>query len=292
MLNDHSVPGAYGIIIHTANGVIVYSGDFRLHGPRADMSREFVFRAKQVHPDVLVTEATNIVDAKIVSENEVEEKISQAVSNTQRLALSGFYLNDVDRLKAFQRDAKANSRQLVISMKQAWIVHKLRGDKHLNLFSMEEPGLLIFQREKKTLYEWEKILLNCYPGKMIDSLYVNAHQDELLLAASIWDMNEMVEVQPKSGRTYILSHSEPFNEEMEIDYNKLLNWLEICGLPLYQAHASGHVNPGQLKWAISEINPIKVYAIHTERSKLLANYIGDLGIETVCPQDGVEYQVP
>ena len=289
---DHSVPGAYGIIIYTSNGIIAYTGDFRLHGPKANMSMEFIARAKQVHPDVLITEATNIVDAKMLGESEVEEKVRQVVSTTGRLVLAGFYLNDVDRLTTFWQAAKANGRQLAISTKQAWMVHNLKDDKHLTLFKLEDPGLLIFQREKRRLYEWEKVLMNCYPDKMVDSYYVNAHQGELLLVASFWDMNEMVEVQPEPGSIYILSQSEPFNEQMEIDYSKLLNWLEICGLPLYQVHASGHVNPDQLKWAIMEINPQKVYVVHTERPKLLATYMRDVKIEFVSPEDGVEYSLP
>jgi len=289
---DHSVPGAYGFLIYSSNGVIAYTGDFRLHEPKADMSLEFIARAKQAHPDVLITEATNIVDAKILSEKEVEAKISQIISHTAKLSLAGFYLNDIDRLKTFWQAARTNGRRLAMSTKQAWMVHNLREDTHLDLFTLEDQNVLIFQREKKTLYEWEKVLLQHYPAKVIDARYVNAHQDELLLAASFFDMNEMVEVQPEPGSVYILSQSEPFNEEMEIDYSKLLNWLEICGLPLYQVHASGHINPDQLKWAISEINPRKVYAIHTNRPKLLATYILDLKIEAVCPQADVEYTVP
>ncbi len=288
---DHSVPGAYGFIIYTSNGVIAYTGDFRLHGPKAAMSREFIDKAKQAHPDVLITEATNIVDAKMVNESEVEDKIRHIVSTTRRLALAGFYLNDMDRLTTFWQVAKTNNRQLAVSTKQAWMVHNLQGDKHLNLFGLEDPNILIFQRKKKIRYAWENILMEHYPGKIVDSHYVNAHQDELLLAASFWDMNEMVEVQPEPGSVYILSQSEPFNEEMEIDYNKLLNWLEICGLPLYQVHASGHINPDQLKWAIQEINPERLYPIHTERPKLLVAYISDLKIEVVCPVNGVEYTV-
>ena len=102
-------------------------------------------------------------------------------------------------------------------------------------------------------------------------------------------MNEMVEIQPEPGSVYILSQSEPFNEEMEIDYNKLLNWLEFCGLPLYQVHASGHIKPVQLKQAIAEINPKKLYPIHTERPKLLETYIKGLKIEVVRPENGKEY---
>jgi len=120
------------------------------------------------------------------------------------------------------------------------------------------------------------ILTQQYPDKMVNSRYVNTLQDELLLVASFFDMNKMVEIQPRPGSIYILSQSEPFNEQMEIDYNKLLNWLEICGLPLYHVHASGHVNPEQLKWTISEITPGKVYVVNTERPKCYLNFKSEL----------------
>ena len=42
---DHSVPGAYGFIIHTSNGAVVYTGDFRAHGTKPEMTSDFVERA-------------------------------------------------------------------------------------------------------------------------------------------------------------------------------------------------------------------------------------------------------
>lgn len=288
---DHSVPGAYGLIVHASAGTIAYTGDFRLHGPRAEMTKDFIQRVKQVQPDILVTEATNIVDAKMTSEGEVKEKIAEVVLTTTGLVLIGFYLNDMDRVRTLYEVAKYTNRQLALSTKQAWIIHNLKSDEQLHLFDLQDPNILIFQREKRRLYEWEQVLVQSYRDRMVESDYVNLHQGEIILVASFFDMNEMVEVQPKPGSVYILSQSEPFNEEMEIDYDKLLNWLEICGLPLYQIHASGHINPEQLKSAISEINPKKVYVIHTERPKLLATYVKDLGIEVVCPAQGAEYRL-
>jgi ribonuclease J len=43
---DHSIPGAYGFIIYTSSGPVVYTGDVRLHGTRPDMTRDFVDAAK------------------------------------------------------------------------------------------------------------------------------------------------------------------------------------------------------------------------------------------------------
>ncbi|MGF3522641.1 MAG: MBL fold metallo-hydrolase, partial [Candidatus Bathyarchaeia archaeon] len=47
---DHSVPGAYGFIIHTSNGAVVYTGDFRDHGAKPEMTKDFVEQAKKAEP--------------------------------------------------------------------------------------------------------------------------------------------------------------------------------------------------------------------------------------------------
>jgi|Deesub1362A_J573_1020465.scaffolds.fasta_scaffold00005_96 ribonuclease J len=287
---DHSTPGAYAYILHTSGGTIVYTGDFRLHGPRAEMSREFVEKAKEASPEALIIEGTNIVDAKTATEKEVKEKISRIVSDAPRLVLAGFSLNDIDRLKTFYEVAKKNGRKLAMSMKQAYIVYRLR-EESFPIFRLNDPNILIFQREKRTTYKWEKEVIDNFSDNVATGRDINAMQGEVLLAASFYDMNEMVEILPESGSIYILSQSEPFNEEMEINHEKMLNWLERCGLPLYQVHASGHADPHQLKWAISEIGAKKVFTIHTERPRLMARYMSDLDTEIISPTEGEMYAV-
>jgi len=242
-------------------------------------------------PDALITEATNIDDAKLSTEAEVVEKIDRIVSATTGLILAGFNLNDIDRLRTFYNVAKNNNRQLAISMKQAWLVHNLRDDKHLNLFCLDDPNILMFQREKETSYAWEEVLKKQYPNRVTKSSYINLHQGEVILVASLYDMNEMVIIQPKPGSVYILSQSEPFNEEAEINYDKLLNWLEFCGIPFYQVHASGHLSPHELKEFVSQIKPKKLFIVHSEKPKLAAAYLKDLDIEVVPVEEGKPYPV-
>ncbi len=43
---DHSVPAAYGFIIYTSAGPVVYTGDFRRHGPLSNMTEEFLQEIK------------------------------------------------------------------------------------------------------------------------------------------------------------------------------------------------------------------------------------------------------
>ena len=57
---DHSIPGAYGFLIHTSSGTIIYTGDFRDHGGKPEMTREFVEKARETEPVAVVNEATNM----------------------------------------------------------------------------------------------------------------------------------------------------------------------------------------------------------------------------------------
>ncbi len=287
---DHSVPGAYGFILHTSDGCVVYTGDFRLHGPRRDMSEDFIRRAMECRPDAMIIEGTNIVEARISSEEEVKQKVGDIVSKTSKLVLSCFSTVDVDRLMTFYAVARENGRRLVISTKQAFLLDALRADGKLPIFGLSDPNIRIFVREKKRPSRWESEITSKHSENVVESSDLRTEQDENLLVASYYDMNEISEVKPEAGSVYILSQSEPFNEEMEMDYTKLINWLEHYGLPLYNVHASGHAYPHQLKEAITEIAPRKLFLVHTDHPHLYKRYISDLEIyDVICPKEGLEY---
>ncbi len=279
---DHSVPGAYGYIVETSGGTIAYTGDFRLHGPKSEMSEEFIEKAMRAEPDLLISEGTNITGGEVSSEEEVKNKLDSLISETLGLVVVSFSLRNIDRLRSVYEVAKRNGRKLAISMKQAFLLQTLRDDPHLDIFDIREEDVIIFGEESSRTQEWERRVLSeveLWSGEDIEEI-----QDEIVLKASYYDMNDLMSVDPVPGSIFVLSQSEPFDEEGEIQHEKLLNWCEYYGLPMYQVHASGHVMPHQLKEAIEKIDPAKVVPVHTERPELFKRYMQDIDPEIILPE--------
>jgi ribonuclease J len=101
-------------------------------------------------------------------------------------------------------------------------------------------------------------------------------QCNIVLALSFYDFEELVALKPAPGSCFVLSASEPFNEEMEIDYERLINWLSHYGLPQYHVHVSGHILSLQLKKALRPMGAKKVFPVHTENAELFAGFMQDL----------------
>ena len=288
---DHSVPGAYGFVIHTSNGAVVYTGDFRDHGAKPEMTRDFVENAKKAEPTAIVTEATNMTGATVSSEAEVEGKLNSIVAGTDGIVLAEFASSDVDRLNSFFHIARKNQRCLAVSLKQAYLLDALRKDKGLTVPALDDEGILIFRKSKKRFDKWEKQLMEQYEGqnKIFDVFEVSKQQCNVVLAVSFYDFDELVPLQPAAGSCYILSTSEPFNEEMEIDYERLVNWLRHYGLPQYHVHVSGHMMPLRLKGALKEINAKRMFPIHTESADLFARFMRDLKSQVTLVDKGRAY---
>jgi ribonuclease J len=288
---DHSIPGAYGFLIHTSSGTIVYTGDFRDHGGKPEMTREFAEKAWEAEPVAVVTEATNMTGATVSNEAEVEAKLDKIASQVDGIMLAEFGYSDIDRLNTFHRIAKKHQRCLAVSLRQAYLLDALRNDAHLQVPALNDDGILVFRKSKKRYDKWETKLIKQLDGenKIFDVFDVSKQQCKVILAVSFYDFEELVSIQPAAGSCYVLSASEPFNEEMEIDYERLINWLSHYGLPQYHVHVSGHMMPLQLKATLKKMDGKQVFPIHTENAELFKKFMGNVGGQVQLVEKGRGY---
>jgi ribonuclease J len=284
---DHSIPGAYGFIAHTSKGSIVYSGDFRLHGPMARMTRKFAVKAGESDPIAMVSEGTRVCNAEnqiAHSESRVKAESHAVVAKASELVIVAFYSRDIDRFKTFYEIAKDNDRKFVISLKLAYLLWKLKDDRELRIPNiMKDDDILFYKKRKKTgefaetdYYTWERPFLE----KAVNFDYVHRNQSKLLFNLDLAGFTELIDIKPSVGGDFIHSMSEPFSEE-DVDYDTMHRWLNHFGLKSHQIHASGHCQSKDLVEIINQIKPKRLMPVHTEHPELFKNLFKYLDVKIV-----------
>jgi ribonuclease J len=285
---DHSIPAAYGFLVHTSSGTIVYTGDFRKHGTKSEMTNDFVEATRKAKPEVLLCEGTNLGRGEIVGEEEVRRKISAIIDSSSGVVLAGFSMADVDRLRTFHEAASENGRILAISLKQAYMLKHLKNANRIKVPDVEnDSNIVIYRKEKKRYYKWEEEMFKLSNVK--DAEDIGKKQSKFILVSLFSDLNSLIEIRPEPGSCYLYSSSEPHNEEMEIEFDKFQNWLDHFALPMYHAHASGHIMPNDLRQVISIIKPRKIIPMHTERAEMFSRWCGDV-TQFIVPEKGIPLQ--
>ncbi|MCJ7771443.1 hypothetical protein MUP37_07725 [Candidatus Bathyarchaeota archaeon] len=71
-------------------------------------------------------------------------------------------------------------------------------------------------------------------------------REQAVSARSFYDFEELIDIKPLQESCCLLSASEPYDEEMELDLERLTNWMVYYGLPQHYIHVSGHIMPLQL----------------------------------------------
>jgi ribonuclease J len=275
---DHSIPAAYGFIIHTSAGPIVYTGDLRRHGPRKDLTEDFIEKAKDAEPIALITEGTRMAQTEKrqnYSEPQVKQRSDKIVQSTDRIVFTMRYGRDMDRFRSFYKVAKKNNRQIVITPKTAHLLTTLKNDKHLDLPNpMKDDSIQVYYKRKKSgahdekdYFVWERDFMD----KMVTHDYVRKNQGKLVMDLDFTQFGELIDIKPKTGCEFIHSMSEPFSDE-DIEDQVMRNWMEHFKMHFHQLHASGHMAKDQLVDMVNYINPKIAFPVHTENQDLFKSY--------------------
>jgi ribonuclease J len=275
---DHSIPGAYGFIVETSEGPLVYTGDFRFHGPKGSMTDDFVAAAREARPSALITEGTRVADSdrkQEMGESEVAAETMRLLKANKHLVFSSFRGNDVDRVLSFQRACEATGRRLVVSMKVAVLLEELKNDKGIKVPRVGKDVAVYLRRKRSGSYDdkdyskWER--------RFLDSSFtaedVRKHQHEVLLHLDQWYLPELIDIKPERGGVYIHATTEAYNEEGERDEQVIRNWVDHFGFAYHQIHASGHAPMDEVKGLVNRIGAQKVIPVHTERPDLFRSLV-------------------
>jgi ribonuclease J len=273
---DHSAPAAYGFLLHTSEGTIVYTGDLRQHGPHAELTRDFIEAASAAKPVALITEGTRVAPMdprRNLSEAEVKEKsIATAKRAKGKIVIATFYPRDVDRMRTFLEVAKAAERQVVLQPKAAHLLLSLQADTRIQIPDvLRDPDILLYDRQMIRPHVWERNLLSQLGSKVVTSEYVNEHQGDILVQLDFETLPELIDIKPAPGSPFIHSKSEPIEEDDEVEAT-LRNWIQFFELRRHQFHASGHMSEREIADMVRQIAPKTVIPVHTEHPERFTQF--------------------
>ncbi len=307
---DHSIPGACAWGIETSFGWIIYSGDLRLHGKRAGLTRNFIEQAGRLRPRVLILEGTNVRRESNVSEKEVYENALRIAASAKGLVIADFSARDVDRLLTFWQIARDTGRKLVILPRDAYLLKTMRLLEPAIPDIAREDSLVIYQDTiaSKSPALWLRNICRDYDSQIVLAEDIRAAQDRFILCFSFFDLNELPSLLPWTGSVYVYSSSEPHDEEQEIDFRRLHRWLERfnlrgIGLPVETngewqipageegLHASGHACGPDLLQIAREIKPEVLIPVHSEHPDFYVEHLAGSGIKVVLPEVGKTIRV-
>lgn len=288
---DHSIPGAYGFIIHTSEGPIVYTGDLRVHGTHSQMTWDFVEKATEVKPIAMITEGTRIdVPMKKESEETVFRDSYKIVSNTNRLVLADFNFKDIDRLRTFYDIAKQSGRKLVIKLSDAHFLKHLEEDQHLDIPKLDDEHIALYLPKRKSgkyddkdYTEKERQFLNL--NNVWTANEIAQHEANSVCCIGFYSFTSLIDMNLDSGAHYIHSASEPYNEEQEISQERVDSWLEHFGMTRHQSHCSGHATGMDLLEIVKNIAPKSIYPIHTEHPEIYQKSVEN----TILIKESIKY---
>jgi len=309
---DHSIPGAYGFVVDTGEGIVVYTGDLRWHGETRltdDFVKYVTERIGEV--DLLITETTHVDYSGYTSEREVRDKLRSIMHTSDNDVIIDFSRADFDRFYSVYVASKDSERLLLVDLTE-WIYlnHIAQCEGLMKRIPLEDIYVYLpkvsFSRSEK---EFLRNLADSTPSKIlvpdeIENKFKSRNRD----IQSYDRLNKFIEDQRREGKyvtivapgrdiekisrilrrgsIYILASSEPIGEESEIEFERLKNWFEEFGVPIYHIHASGHITPLDLKRMIERINPKNIIPVHGTRPKLLRNFVGEKKYRWILPEEG------
>ena len=328
---DHSVPGAASYVLacdHNGKQFkILYTGDIRFHGTKGTTIEDYV-RAVGVGIDIMICEGTRIESESTLTEDAVRADITKEIAETDGLVLVDFSWKDTTRYETITKAAKSCARTFVINARLAYLLNKLGQTplpETVKVFLKRKASCIYSPNDYSAQYKheygfsidkdtWTEDSSHYDNGLVADEIKSNPSGYVLML--SYYDLGQLFDLADENGNIpgsrYIRAQCEPFSDEMELDEERFINWLDAFGIEyelgetpvpdgcsnpnctklrkrIVRSHVSGHASRPELKELIVKLNPELLFPVHTERPDIFAELVKGEDIEVIIPERDTLY---
>lgn len=251
----HSIPDSFGIILHTPNGVIVSTGDFKFDltpiGPMADIHKMAAIGSKGVK--LLLSDSTNALSEGFSkSESAVDEALSDIISNHNGRIIIATFASNIYRIKHIVETCRENNRKIVVFGRSMDTSVNLA----LNNGLLNDKSMFIDANTAKNLKKNEVCIL------------CTGSQGEPLAALSRIANGTHKQISLMGDDLVVFSSSPIPGNAASI--NRIINKLYLKGVKVYtnsefsDIHTSGHAKMEELKLMLRIFKPEYFMPMHGE----------------------------
>lgn len=251
----HSIPDSFGIILHTPNGVIVSTGDFKFDltpiGPMADIHKMAAIGSKGVK--LLLSDSTNALSEGFSkSESAVDEALSDIINNHNGRIIIATFASNIYRIKHIVETCRENNRKIVVFGRSMDTSVNLA----LNNGLLNDKSMFIDANTAKNLKKNEVCIL------------CTGSQGEPLAALSRIANGTHKQISLMGDDLVVFSSSPIPGNAASI--NRIINKLYLKGVKVYtnsefsDIHTSGHAKMEELKLMLRIFKPEYFMPMHGE----------------------------
>ena len=251
----HSIPESFALAIHTPNGVIFETGDFKFDltpiGPMANIHKMAELGKHGV--TLLLSDSTNALSpGSSKSESSVDEALNDIVSKHFGRVIIATFASNIYRIKHIVETCRKNNRKIIIFGRSMETSIELAMNNGL----IEDKTIFIDNNEAKGLKKNEICIL------------CTGTQGEPLAALSRIASGTHKQITLMPDDLVVFSSSPIPGNAASI--NKVINKLYLKGVKVYtnktfnDVHTSGHAKEEELKWMLRIIKPKYFMPMHGE----------------------------
>ncbi len=271
---NHSIPDALGVVIRTAAGTVLHTGDYKmdqlpLDGRITDL-RAFA-RIGEEGVDLAMVDSTNAdVPGFTAPERDIGPVIEQVMANARQKVVVASFSSHVHRVQQVLDAAVANRRKVVLVGRS--MVRNMQIAAELGYLRVPDGVLVDLKRSDQV------------PDDQLVYMSTGSQGEPMAVLSRMANQEHQISVGP--GDTVILASSLiPGNENAVY---RVINGLMKLGANVVhkgnaKVHVSGHASAGEILYTYNILKPRNAMPVHGETRHLIAN--ARLAIDTGVPPE-------
>lgn len=273
---NHSIPDAIGIAVHTSQGIIVYTGDFKfdqtpVNNEHTEIGKIVKLREQGVI--CLLSDSMNAENPGVTpSESTVGHRIYEVISNAEGRVITATFAMNIHRVQQVIEAAEALNRKVAVAGKP--LLKNIEIARKLGHLRVSTANIIPINEVRK------------HPDNEILILTTGDHGEPLAA------LNKMVtrghkQIRIEKGDTVIVATSVTYGNEKAL--SQTVDAIYRAGAHVVSGksgvHVNGHASQEELKLMINLLKPTYFIPVHGEFRMQKAH--GDLAKECGVKKENI-----